>query len=57
MDLSEKLLRLKPEAMGAGEWNVRLELAALYRAFDWLGWTESIYNHITARARSVPLRP
>jgi ribulose-5-phosphate 4-epimerase/fuculose-1-phosphate aldolase len=49
MDLSEKLLRLKPEAIGAEEWNVRLELAALYRAFDWLGWTESIYNHITAR--------
>jgi ribulose-5-phosphate 4-epimerase/fuculose-1-phosphate aldolase len=49
MDLSEKLLRLKPDAMDAAEWPVRLELAALYRAFDWLGWTESIYNHITAR--------
>lgn len=49
MDLSEKLLRLKPEAMHAEEWHVRLELAALYRAFDWLGWTESIFNHITAR--------
>jgi len=49
MDLSEKLLRLKPDAMSAEEWHVRLELAALYRAFDWLGWTESIFNHITAR--------
>ena len=49
MDMSEKLLRLKPAAMGGEEWQVRLELAALYRAFDWLGWTESIYNHITAR--------
>jgi len=49
MDLSEKLLRMKPAAMSGGEWEVRLELAALYRAFDWLGWTESIYNHITAR--------
>jgi len=49
MDLSEKLLRLKPDAMSTGEWHVRLELAALYRAFDWLGWTESIFNHITAR--------
>jgi ribulose-5-phosphate 4-epimerase/fuculose-1-phosphate aldolase len=49
MDLSEKLLRLKPEAMNGEEWQIRLELAALYRAFDWLGWTESIYNHITAR--------
>jgi ribulose-5-phosphate 4-epimerase/fuculose-1-phosphate aldolase len=53
MDLSEKLLRLKPEAMGGGEWQIRLELAALYRAFDWLGWSESIYNHITARVPGV----
>ena len=49
MDMSEELLRLKPAAMSGEEWEVRLELAALYRAFDWLGWTESIYNHITAR--------
>ena len=37
MDLSEKLLRLKPAAMDGEEWRVRLELSALYRAFDWLG--------------------
>jgi ribulose-5-phosphate 4-epimerase/fuculose-1-phosphate aldolase len=49
MDLSDKLLRLKPEGMSDGEWQTRLELAALYRAFDWLGWSELIYNHITAR--------
>ncbi|MEW6689589.1 MAG: class II aldolase/adducin family protein [Pseudomonadota bacterium] len=49
MDLSEKVLRLKPAGMAAEEWQVRLELAACYRAFDWLGWTELIYNHITAR--------
>ena len=49
MDLTEKALRLKPAGMTAEEWAVRLELAALYRAFDWLGWTELIYNHITAK--------
>jgi ribulose-5-phosphate 4-epimerase/fuculose-1-phosphate aldolase len=49
MDLSEKVLRLKPAGMDAAEWAVRLELAACYRAFDWLGWSELIYNHITAR--------
>jgi len=49
MDLSEKVLRLKPAGMAAEEWAVRLELAACYRAFDWLGWSELIYNHITAR--------
>jgi ribulose-5-phosphate 4-epimerase/fuculose-1-phosphate aldolase len=49
MDLSEKVMRLKPAGMTAEEWSVRLELAACYRAFDWMGWTELIYNHITAR--------
>jgi len=49
MDMSEKVLRLKPAGMAAEEWAVRLELAACYRLFDWLGWTELIYNHITAK--------
>jgi ribulose-5-phosphate 4-epimerase/fuculose-1-phosphate aldolase len=49
MDMNEKVLRLKPAGMEAAEWAVRLELAALYRAFDWMGWCELIYNHITAR--------
>jgi ribulose-5-phosphate 4-epimerase/fuculose-1-phosphate aldolase len=49
MDMSEKALRLKPAGMATEEWAVRLELAALYRAFDWMGWTELIYNHITAK--------
>jgi ribulose-5-phosphate 4-epimerase/fuculose-1-phosphate aldolase len=31
------------------EWNARVQLAAAYRIFDWLGWTELIYNHITLR--------
>lgn len=33
----------------AAEWEARLELAACYRIFDMLGWSESIYNHISAR--------
>ncbi|MEK6243823.1 MAG: class II aldolase/adducin family protein [Pseudomonadota bacterium] len=49
MDLGEKVIQLKPAGMAAEEWSVRLELAACYRAFDWMGWTELIYNHITAR--------
>ena len=49
MDLSGKLIRVKPAGMEAVEWEVRLQLAALYRVFDWMGWTELIYNHITAR--------
>src|SRR5712672_2884838 len=27
----------------------RVELAACYRVFDMLGWTEMIFNHITLR--------
>jgi len=31
------------------EKQLRKELAACYRLFDWLGWTELIFNHITVR--------
>ena len=31
------------------EWSARLQLAACYRVFAMLGWTEMIYNHITVR--------
>jgi len=35
--------------MHADEWQARLQLAACYRVFAMLGWTEMIYNHITVR--------
>lgn len=31
------------------EWQARLDLAACYRIFDLLGWSESIYNHISVK--------
>jgi ribulose-5-phosphate 4-epimerase/fuculose-1-phosphate aldolase len=31
------------------EWNARLELAACYRIFDLMGWSESVYNHISLK--------
>ena len=31
------------------EEKLRVELAACYRIFDYLGWSELIYNHITAK--------
>ena len=42
---------LKPAAgdMHPDEWQARVQLAACYRIFDMLGWTEMIYNHITVR--------
>ena len=38
-----------PAGMHPDEWAARLELAACYRVFDLLGWTEAIFNHITLR--------
>ena len=31
------------------EWHARQELAACYRIFDLMGWSESVYNHISLR--------
>ena len=36
-------------AMHPDEWQASVQLAACYRVFDMLGWTELIYNHITVR--------
>ena len=47
--LSRHLAALRPGGMSAQEWQLRLELAACYRFFDYLGWTEMIFNHITLR--------
>ena len=33
----------------ATEWEARQQLAAVYRVFDHMGWSESIYNHISLR--------
>ena len=49
MDIFENALRARPAAMGEAEWKARLELAACYRVFNHLGWTELIFNHITVR--------
>jgi ribulose-5-phosphate 4-epimerase/fuculose-1-phosphate aldolase len=35
--------------MTQAERDARVELAAAYRVFDMLGWTEMIFNHITVR--------
>ncbi len=36
-------------APSAAEWEARQQLAACYRVFDMLGWSEMIYNHITLK--------
>jgi len=49
MDMSTTLAAARPSTMSETEWQLRLELAACYRLFDWLRWNELIYNHITLR--------
>ena len=39
----------RPETITLNERELRVQLAAAYRIFDYLGWTQLIYGHITAR--------
>jgi len=40
---------LRNSEMSASEWEARQQLAACYRVFAMLGWSEMIYNHITVK--------
>jgi len=42
-------LSARPAHIDPAEWAHRVELAACYRVFARLNWTETIYNHITLR--------
>lgn len=44
----------RPKHIAPEEWQARTELAACYRIFDRLGWTELIYNHISLRVPGEP---
>ena len=46
--------RPAPAEISAEEWEVRVELAALYRLFVRYGWTDLIYTHISARVPGEP---
>ena len=46
----------REEPMTEGERKARVELAAAYRVFDMLGWTEMIFNHITVRVPGPDVR-
>ena len=39
----------RPAHFSPDEWAARVQLAAAYRIFNHLGWTELIYNHISLR--------
>jgi ribulose-5-phosphate 4-epimerase/fuculose-1-phosphate aldolase len=40
---------IRPPRFSLAEWEARVRLAAAYRIFDHLGWTELIFNHISLR--------
>jgi ribulose-5-phosphate 4-epimerase/fuculose-1-phosphate aldolase len=44
----------RPPRFSEDEWAARVQLAAAYRIFDHLGWTELIYNHISLRVPGPP---
>lgn len=39
----------KPAHCSDEEWALRVKLAYCYHLVDWFGWTETIFNHISAR--------
>ena len=49
MNVAGQISAARPAWCPEGEWQLRCELAATYHVFDHLGWTESIFNHITVR--------
>jgi ribulose-5-phosphate 4-epimerase/fuculose-1-phosphate aldolase len=49
METNLTLMDRRPAGMDTAEWALRIELASCYRVFHHLGWTESIFNHITLR--------
>ena len=59
--IMEKEVRTRELPVTDAERAARVELAACYRVFDQLGWTELIFNHITLRvpgaARGLPDQP
>jgi ribulose-5-phosphate 4-epimerase/fuculose-1-phosphate aldolase len=48
---------IRPARFSAEEWAARIQLAACYRIFAHLGWSELIYNHISLRVPGQAPRP
>jgi len=48
-DILSELEAACPPPWPRDEWRLRVQLAACYRVFDQLGWTELVFNHITVR--------
>jgi ribulose-5-phosphate 4-epimerase/fuculose-1-phosphate aldolase len=46
--------RVKSPACSEAEWELRVQLAACYRAFVHYGWTDLIFTHLSARVPDNP---
>jgi len=44
-----QVTRSSQPAMDADEWRLRCELTDFYHVVDFMGWTETIFNHISVR--------
>jgi ribulose-5-phosphate 4-epimerase/fuculose-1-phosphate aldolase len=44
----------RPQRFTPEEWQARVQLAAAYRIFHRMGWTELIYNHLSLRVPGEP---
>lgn len=49
MTQSATVTPYRPAEISTEEWELRVQLAACYRIFDYFGWTELIFNHISLR--------
>ena len=52
--MSEAVVDHRPAHISPEEWQARVKLAAAYRIFDRMGWTELIYNHLSLRVPGEP---
>ena len=52
--LSEPTKSTLSDRVSAAEWQTRVDLAACYRLVAHFGWTDLIYNHISARVPDEP---
>ncbi|WOE32607.1 MULTISPECIES: class II aldolase/adducin family protein [unclassified Acinetobacter] len=42
-------MTIKQSDVSVAEWEIRVKLAQCYHLIDYFGWTETIFNHISAR--------
>ncbi len=53
-DAREIAVPIKPEEVGAEEWQTRTDLAAAFRVASHFGWNNTIQNHFSARLGDCP---